>query len=434
MSIPLTSKEEVNATNLILKTSNISFNNQTEYTRIEEKYPDTIEEIKNLEKQEIEKQEKLLEMIKDTENKLLIEKKRGEEIELAKELEISKKKKELYELEENNKRLKLNFNKLQVETNIKLDKIEKKEKNELDEKENEKRQQSLDVLLKVKEKEILNSLQIVNQKKKKKSNLEQIMEKYVDMPQINSLYDKIKLYKGEIKKLKIEKENLEKIRDEHNNCPKNEKNIIKEIENIKQELKIIQMKNRDKINEERRNIYLDWFKPDEQKYRPQFLRKNLYLNKSNELPPIFRNFNTLNRNYQENNDRAFNRYKIDDYLKKIEDIEKGEKIEDKMHNNKIKRNNKEKEELEMKYNNYSQIVQEDENKNKYLISQIEDQRNDINELQEKMKALLKRVEAKRKMFEEKETKNLDYIQNIKDKKFDYKINDKSNNKIAINEQ
>lgn len=152
------------------------------------------------------------------------------------------------------------------------------------------------------------------------------------------------------------------------------------------------------------------------------------------MPPIFRNFNTLNRNYQENNDRAFNRYKIDDYLKKIEDIEKGEKIEDKMHNNKIKRNNKEKEELEMKYNNYSQIVQEDENKNKYLISQIEDQRNDINELQEKMKALLKRVEAKRKMFEEKETKNLDYIQNIKDKKFDYKINDKSNNKIAINEQ
>lgn len=434
MSIPLTSKEEVNPTNLILKTSNISFNNQTENTRIEEKYPDTIEEIKNLEKQEIEKQEQLLEMIKDTQNKLLIEKKRGEEIELAKELEISKKKKELYELEENNKRLKLNFNKLQVETNIKLDKIEKKEKNELDEKENEKRQQSLDVLLKVKEKEILNSLQIVNQKKKKKSNLEQIMEKYVDMPQINSLYDKIKLYKGEIKKLKIEKENLEKIRDEHNNCPKNEKNIIKEIENIKQDLKIIQMKNRDKINEERRNIYLDWFKPDEQKYRPQFLRKNLYLNKSNELPPIFRNFNTLNRNYQENNDRAFNRYKIDDYLKKIEDIEKEEKIEDKMHNNKIKRNNKEKEELEMKYNNYSQIVQEDENKNKYLISQIEDQRNDINELQEKMKALLKRVEAKRKMFEEKETKNLDYIQNIKDKKFDYKINDKSNNKIAINEQ
>ena len=53
------------------------------------------------------------------------------------------------------------MNKLQVETNKKLDQIEMKEKNEVYEKEKEKRQSSLDILLKVKERELVNSLQII---------------------------------------------------------------------------------------------------------------------------------------------------------------------------------------------------------------------------------------------------------------------------------
>ena len=181
-----------------------------------------------------------------------------------------------------------------------------KEKNELYEKEKEKRQSSLDILLKVKEKEIANSLQVVEQKKKKKNNLEKILEKNVDMTQINELYNKIKNAENEMKKLEKEKESLEKIKEEHHNCQIKEQNIIKEIENIREELRYIQLeiRNRRENEEDRKFIHYNAIKNEDQK-------KNL-ISKSSELPPINNNQIKLIKQHEE--DKIVNVNEIDEYL------------------------------------------------------------------------------------------------------------------------
>ena len=248
--------------------------NSSNLLEFKEIYPDSIEEIKIIEKQQIEKQNFLIKLIKDAENKTKEEQKRGKEINVQKELEVNKRKIELKKLKENNNRFKFNLNKLQVETNKKLDKIEMKEKNEVYEKEKEKRQSSLDILLKVKEKEIVNSLHIIEEKKKKKNDLEKMLEKNVDINQINIIYDKIKNTQKELDELEKEKEKLKKIQEEHNNCTKNQENIIREIENIKREIKVIQIKNRNKMDEDRKIIYSYENKNEEHISRPKS-KKNI---------------------------------------------------------------------------------------------------------------------------------------------------------------
>ena len=119
-------------------------------------FPDTKEEIINIEKTQLELQKRLEEQIKATEEKIKIEKTNAEKLFSLKEQEINMKNQELQKIKNNNRRLKNNLQKLQVETNKRLDKIEMKEKNELFEKEKEIRQNSLEQLLQVKEREIVN--------------------------------------------------------------------------------------------------------------------------------------------------------------------------------------------------------------------------------------------------------------------------------------
>ena len=171
-----------------------------------------------------------------------------------KEEEIQKKNQELQKLKNNNLRLKDNLQKLQVETNKRLDKIEMKEKNELFEKEKEKRQSSLEQLLHVKEKEIVNSIQIIEKKKKKMKSLETILEKNVDMDQINNLYYRIKMAQNELSELKTEKESLEKIKEEHFTCHQKIQNLLSDIEQLRSELRTAQLENRNREQEERKNI------------------------------------------------------------------------------------------------------------------------------------------------------------------------------------
>ena len=123
-----------------------------------------------------------------------------------------------------------------MEINKKLEKMELKEKNEVYEKEKEKRQSPLEQLSKVKERELFNSLQIIDQKKKKKNNLEKILEKNVDMTQINVLYNKRNNTQNVLERLEKEKESLEKIKEEHNSCVKKQQYLMKEIQNLKEEL------------------------------------------------------------------------------------------------------------------------------------------------------------------------------------------------------
>ena len=215
-----------------------------------------------------------------------------------------------------------------METNKKLDKIEMKEKNEVYEKEKEKRQSSLEQLLKVKERELNNSIQVIQQKKKKKSNLEKILEKNVDMTQINDMYNKIKNAENEIQKLEKEKENLEVIKNAHANCQRKQQNIIKEIEDVREELRIIQLENKNnKKNEDRKYIYNNnIIKKEEQKPKSTKRKKNIYINvnKSSELPqmlqlPLIYNYQAkINKTIED--DRLLSKSEITEYLKKFEEI------------------------------------------------------------------------------------------------------------------
>lgn len=149
-------------------TTNQQLNQVEKNEIIDKNYPYSIEELKIIEKEEMEKQVKILQRIKEAEEQLRLEKKNGQNLSQKKESEINAKKQELKRIIENNQRLRSNLQKLQVETNKKLDKMEMKEKNEVYEKEKEKRQSSLEQLLKVKERELFNSLQIIDQKEKRR--------------------------------------------------------------------------------------------------------------------------------------------------------------------------------------------------------------------------------------------------------------------------
>ena len=217
-------------------------------------FPNSKEELMNIQKTQIEIQNKLSAQIKSTEEKINLEKNNSKKLFNLKEEEINKKNKELQNLRNNNQRLKINLQKLQVETNKRLDKIEMKEKNELYEKEKEKRQSSLEQLLHVKEKEIVNSIQIIEKKKKKMKSLETILEKNVDMSQINNLYYRINMAKTELANLNTEKESLEKIKEEHFICQQKIENLLSEIEKLKGELRTAQLENRNREQEERKYI------------------------------------------------------------------------------------------------------------------------------------------------------------------------------------
>ena len=132
-------------------------------------------------------------------------------------------------MKNNNQRLRINLHKLQVETNKRLDRIEMKEKNELYEKEKEKKQSSLDQLLQVKEREIVNSIQIVEKKKKRMKNLEMNTKKE------NEEYDECKTIKDKIdkiRKISLKIYTLEEEKKEYAN--KNDFDKAKELKNEKE--------------------------------------------------------------------------------------------------------------------------------------------------------------------------------------------------------
>ena len=124
MSIQIVpSKNETNKIKDYINAKNAKIDILFKIPELEEIYPDTIEELTNIEKEQTEKQVKLLNLIKEAEIQLKNEQKRCQEITKQKELEIKLKKLELQKLKDNNQKLKSNLNKLQVETNKKLDQI-----------------------------------------------------------------------------------------------------------------------------------------------------------------------------------------------------------------------------------------------------------------------------------------------------------------------
>ena len=371
----------------------------------ENSLPTSKEELLKIQKSQIELQNKLIEQIKSTEAKLNLEKNNSQKMFQMKEEEIKKKSQELQKLKNNNERLKENLQRLQVETNKRLDKIEMKEKNELYEKEKEKRQSSLEQLLHVKEKEIVNSIQIIEKKKKKMKSLETILEKNVDMSQINNLYYRINMAKTELANLNTEKESLEKIKEEHFICQQKIENLLSEIEKLKGELRTAQLENRNREQEERKYVLYS----NNNSSETNNIQRKIRVTKSSELPFI-------NPNKDIKKKKEIEKDGIDEYIKKIENVEKEQNIINKRMNLKKTKMNEEKQNLKQKNANCEEQIKEEENKNKLLMIQIEEQKIELKDLYEKVANYTKRVENKKKILNEKDEENKKFIQQVKNQK------------------
>ena len=162
-----------------------------------------------------------------------------------------------------NKKLQSEFELLQVEIEEKLDKMEYKEKNDIYENEKKKRYAPLEQLLKVKEKEIQNSIEIVKNYKKEKEQLQQIIEDNIDLIQINSLNDQIKIAQEKIYDLEKEQKYLLKVKEEHKKCSIEQNKIQKEINELKKNINELRQQNkereiqleRERKEKERRSIF-----------------------------------------------------------------------------------------------------------------------------------------------------------------------------------
>ena len=126
------------------------------------------EELENekKEKDEMSKQEILIKKIRESEEKLKFEKEQRENLLSQKKKEIDKKDKTIQQMTQTNQKLQNELETLQVEVQEKLDKIEFKEKNDIFENEKKKRQNPLEQLLKVKQKELKNATEVINNLKK----------------------------------------------------------------------------------------------------------------------------------------------------------------------------------------------------------------------------------------------------------------------------
>jgi hypothetical protein len=203
------------------------------------------------------KKEDLIVKVKEYEDKLKFEKEeRKKQIE-AKNKEIESKEKVIFTISGTNKKLVNELEDLKKEVDEKLDKIGLKQLKETErEIEMKKKQQPLEHVLKVKEKELKNALNLLEVIKKDKDNLQKNLNEKSDFNKVISLQDKLK--EEENKKIQLETEIklFQKLKDEHNKCENYRADFEKEKVQMMNEMKFLKEKNKELKNK---------MKEDEQK-------------------------------------------------------------------------------------------------------------------------------------------------------------------------
>ena len=232
-------------------TSNLDNNKNTKEDII------NLQNFQNLTKEEKElykKQNELLSQIKTVEEKLKFEKEQHQYLIESKQEEIEFKTKTINQLKIVNEKLQKEFENLQAKAQENMDKIENKEKNDKNELEKQNKQNSLEQMLKVKEKELSNSNAQVDKFTKEKEKLRKKLDETVNINEINYLKDQIKIAQEKVHELKKEKKYLSEIKDEHYKCQEKFQNLNKEIEKLKGELLEIKKQQRNEIKYDKSNI------------------------------------------------------------------------------------------------------------------------------------------------------------------------------------
>ena len=157
-----------------------------------------------------------------------------------------------------NKKLLIELEELKKEVDEKLDKIGLKQiKDTEKEIEMKKKQQPLEHLLKVKEKELKNALTLLDVLKKDKESLQKNLNEKSDFNKVISLQDKLKEEENKNIQLEIEIKLFQKMNDEHNKCVTVKSEFEKEKKQMTSEMKFLKDKNKElknKIKEEEQKI------------------------------------------------------------------------------------------------------------------------------------------------------------------------------------
>ena len=172
-------------------------------------------------------------------------------------------------------------------------------------------------------------------------------------------------------------------------------------------MRTAQLENRNREQEERKNAIYNINNYVEKNIGSKKVR----VTKSSELPLINRN-----QEIKKEKEKELDMEEINEYLKKIDDIEKEKAIMNKRLNMKKLKMNEEKENIEQKSVTCDEQIRELENKNKLLIIQIEEQKIEMKELYDKLIEHMKSAENKKKLLDEKEEENKKYIQQVKNQK------------------
>jgi hypothetical protein len=209
-----------------------------------------------MQKKEKEEQAKLTKQIQEIEAKIQFEEREKQTLLGQKQEELNIKKKSIEQLTQTNQRLQTELEnlRLQIGTDDKMnvtDKNEIQERNARFENEKRKRQDPLEQRLKVKQKELQNSLAILDKYKKEKDQLQKELDGKVDLIQINSLHDEIKSYNIQIETLSKEMKYFKQIEKEHSQCLIKDQAIQNEIESMKAKIKELNLENKLQLKSKR---------------------------------------------------------------------------------------------------------------------------------------------------------------------------------------
>lgn len=150
--------------------------------------------------------------------------------------DIEEKEKVILSLATNNKRLMIEMEEIKKEIDEKFDKIGFREVHEK-QKIKAKKQNPIEIVLKVKEKELKNAISLIDILRKDNENLKKTLNEKSDYNKVLELEDRLKVEVQKNQNVALELKKVQKIASEHEKCLNNEKNNENDIKNYVSELR-----------------------------------------------------------------------------------------------------------------------------------------------------------------------------------------------------
>lgn len=408
----------------------------------------------------IDHHQNILSEIKEYEAKIQFERDQRVNLVETKKKEIERKEKTINQIKITNQRLQKELLDLQMEVEDRLDQIEYKEKQTQYEHERMQNEYPLKQLAKVKEKELNDSMQQIENYKKEKDQYELELKERIDLLQVNSLNDQIKMANEKVKDLEREVVFLQKIKTDHQDCLKTKEKLELEIRIIKRNIQLLKFSNKEKIRmqklansfdnkkpdstlrkkaqerierEMKNNLEDFWSKNDKvmSNNSNEMIRKRLqhnnsakimitnisHVNKSksksnllmnNIFPPIGL-FNSDEKNLLSN---IIPLQEIEKYEKRYESLDITKASMERKLALETKLLNRENNKLEDQYHISNTKLKENEMKKQTFCNQINEQKKELSSLKEKLNDLMKQLEDTKAKASEKDEKNRQLAQEL----------------------